>query len=621
MTKRLLLLLFIFPFLVSAQLLFSDKASELGLGYSYGVSEYGGGVSFHDFDGDGWDDITYATDESEEILFFKNNFGVFEQIDLGINDTFKAKQVLWVDYDNDGDKDFFTTSIEGLNKIYRNNGDMVFEDLTNSSGLFTEDLFTYGASFGDIDNDGDLDLMLLHRDVGERNQHNYLYRNDDGFFTDITEAAGIRLENDLSFCASFFDYDKDGFQDIYVSNDKYTKANTLYRNKGDGTFDDVSEESGAGMAIDAMSTTIEDYDNDGWLDVYVTNTSAGNYHLRNNGDGTFTNLAEELGTAFYSIGWGAVFIDADNDTDLDIYVSGMLTGQDQRLSAAFYQNVNGGFFIPQNIGFQGDNRRSFANAMGDSDNDGYPEIVVMNDRENNFLWKNESYQGNNWFKLMLEGSVSNRDGVGSTIEIFSNEQVQYRYTICGEGYLGQNSAFEFFGVADATTIDYVKVTWLSGITDVITEVAPNKAYKLIEGTGELIPFGNNSDSDNDNEDSEEDDEAEQTDENEETDENSQTGEEESTDEESAMEEESSPCSNTTLLFPNPSTDGVFNICSDTMTGTLQVSVFDTSGKLVLKKTMQPDLGYIALSELNSGLFYIRIEDQQGKLVTKRILRP
>lgn len=616
MMRRLLFLLIILPHLGISQLRFIDQASELGVGYSYGVSEYGGGVSFYDFDGDGWDDITYATGEGEEILFFKNNFGIFEQVDLGINDTFKAKQVLWVDYDNDGDKDFFTTSIEGLNKMYRNNGEMVFEDITDSSGLFSDDLFTYGASFGDIDNDGDLDLMLLHRDVGIRNQHNYLYRNDNGVFTDITEAAGIRLDNDLSFCASFFDYDKDGFQDIYVSNDKYTKANTLYRNNGDGTFEDVSEESGAGMAIDAMSTTIEDYDNDGWLDIYVTNTSAGNYHLRNNGDGTFTNLAEQLGTAFYSIGWGAVFIDADNDMDLDIYVSGMLTGADDRLSAAFYQNENGNYFIPQNVGFEGDNRSSFANAMGDSDNDGYPEIIVMNDRENNFLWKNDSYQGNNWFKLMLEGSVSNRDGVGSTIEIYSNDQVQYRYTICGEGYLGQNSAFEFFGVADADTIDYVKVTWLSGIIDTIEDVIPNKAYKLVEGTNELIPFETTADSDDTEEESNTEDEEAVGD-----DEADDTIEDDEPVEDSVLEEENSPCSNSTILFPNPSKDGVYNICADSMTGALDVAVYDTAGKEILKKTMQPELGYIVLSELNSGLYYLRIKDQSGNTVTKRILRP
>ena len=496
---------------------------------------------------------------------------------------------------------------------------MVFEDVTESLGIYTEDLFTYGASFGDIDNDGDLDLMIMHRDVGERNQPNVLYRNDDGKFTDITLAAGIRLENDLSFCASFFDYDNDGFQDIYVSNDKYTKANTLYRNNGDGTFQDVSATSGAGMAIDAMSTTIEDYNNDGWLDIYVTNTSAGNFHLRNNGDGTFTNVAEELGTSFNSIGWGAVFFDADNDADLDIYVSGMLTGTDERLSAAFYQNANGNFFIPQNVGFEGDNRRSFANAMGDTDNDGYPEIVVMNDRQNNFLWKNESFQGNNWFKIILEGNLSNKDGIGSTIELFADGLSQYRYTICGEGYLGQNSAFEFFGLADAVNIDYVKVTWLSGVTDIIENVTPNLAYKLVEGSNELIPFETGSDEENDqdgqNEDNEEDEETE-------------NGEESETEEETIEpaegvdneENELSPCSRA-IVFPNPSQDGVFNVCADDLRGQLNIRIYDSTGRMILKKTMRPEEGRIDLNDLPSGHYFMQMKDEAGKVATTRILRP
>ena len=233
--------------------------------------------------------------------------GSFERVDLGINDTFETKQVLWVDYDNDGDKDFFASSITGLNRLYANNGDMTFTDVSGPSSLFTKNLYSYGASFGDIDNDGDLDVFISNRDVITKDQRNYLYLNNGGTFTDITQNAGLLMENELSFCAAFFDYDNDGYQDIYVSNDKYTKANRLYRNKGDLTFEDVSETSGAGISIDAMSTTIGDYNDDGWFDIYVTNTTGGNYHLRNNGDGTFTDVAMQLGTKFNSIAWGRPF--------------------------------------------------------------------------------------------------------------------------------------------------------------------------------------------------------------------------------------------------------------------------------------------------------------------------
>ena len=109
----------------------------------------------------------------------------------------------------------------------------------------------------------------------------------------------------------------------------------------------------------------------------------------------------------------------------------------------------------------------------------------MNDTENNFLWKNTTTNSNNWLKVSLKGTVSNKDGIGSRIEVFANGKSQYRYTLCGEGYLGQNSNTEFFGLKDATSIDYVKVTWLSGIEDVITNIDVNKSITIVESEGVL----------------------------------------------------------------------------------------------------------------------------------------
>ncbi|PHR72929.1 MAG: hypothetical protein COA67_04285 [Lutibacter sp.] len=483
MNKYYTLLFFLCSYFSYSQLSFQDSSGAKGVGVSYGASTYGGGVSFCDFDGDGWDDITYSTTDGEEVYFYKNNNGVFSLIDLGINDTYRTKQVIWIDYDSDGDKDFFATSISGLNKFYRNDGNMSFTDITATCGLFTDNKYTYGASFGDIDNDGDLDVMICNRDEVLFDQYNYLYRNDAGIFVDITVDAGLNLTNQLSFTSAFFDYNNDGFQDIYVANDKVANINRLYENDGDGTFTDVSVSSGAGIAIDAMSTTIGDYNNDGWFDIYITNTTAGNQLLENIGDGTFVNVSPTVGTEFLSIAWGAVFIDADNDADLDLYVSAMEDGTNPaRLPSAFYENDGtNNYSIPSGIGFANDTRISFSNAIGDFNNDGYPDIIVMNDTENNFLWENTTSNSNNWIKINLTGVTSNKDGIGSKIEINAGGASQYRYTLNGEGYIGQNSNSEFVGIGTSTTIDYIKVTWLSGTVDTFNNISPNQTLNIIEG--------------------------------------------------------------------------------------------------------------------------------------------
>ena len=497
----------IFSNLSNAQLAFEDVATQVGVNYSYGDSEYGGGVSFADFNNDGWDDITYATEDGAQIYFFENNNGVFNLVTLnGISNTYKTKQVIWIDYDNDGDKDLFVTAIEGINEFYRNDGGMNFTNISSTIGFFQTDLFTYGTSFGDIDNDGDLDAFISNRTSTEQNQRNYLYRNDEGTFVDITQSSGIPIEDEegnensqLSFCTMFFDYNKDGFQDIYLANDKTDNINRLYKNLGNGTFEDVSVASGSGIAVNAMTTTLGDYNNDGWFDIYITNTQSsqagnGNVLLKNNGDGTFTNVAEETGTTFNSLAWGAVFLDADNDTLLDLYVSGGFDGSiGSFLSAAFYHQQNDGIFvIPQNIGFENDTRKSFSNAIGDINNDGKPDIIVCNDTENNFLWENKTTNTNNWLKVKLEGVTTNRDGIGNTIEIFINGRSQYRYTLAGEGYISQNSYHEFFGLGEATEVDYVKVTWTGTNTeDIIYDVNANQsinadgnssALRVIAGT-------------------------------------------------------------------------------------------------------------------------------------------
>ncbi len=481
--NNVLLILILSSTAISAQIDFTDQATVLGLGYSCGTTLYGNGVSFFDYDNDGWDDITITTEDGQNVRFFKNFSGTFSEQILSIPIiNYQTKQVNWVDIDNDGDNDLFVTSDTNGNKLFENIGNLTFQDISLSAGIDTSNAFTFGASWGDYNNDGYLDVFVSNRDQAISN---ILYKNNgDNTFTNVSSIVGISNLGHMSFCSAFFDFNNDGWQDIYISNDKIENANILYKNNGDGTFTDVSELSGSNITIDAMTVTVDDFNNDGFEDIYVTNSMISNVLLKNNGDETFTNIATSSGTEFNSIGWGASFLDTDNDQDLDLYVSGEFDGSvGTFLSAAHYENNNNETFTLNNSIFSGDTNASFSNAVGDVDNNGFPELVVTNNNdENMFLWKSNTINTNNWLKVNLQGVVSNKMGIGSKIEISIDGIKQYRDTHCGEGYLSQNSATEIFGLGSNTTIDYVKVIWLSGIVDIIYTVNGNQLLNIIEGS-------------------------------------------------------------------------------------------------------------------------------------------
>lgn len=483
-------ILFFSSYINWAQITFNERAVELGVTNTSGILQLGAGVSFVDFDDDGWDDLTICSGDNIPIRFYKNDNGVFSEIfPLGTPTLSEVKSATWVDIDNDGDKDLYVTSASVGNNLYLNDGSLGLTDITLSSGLPTGNLFTYGASWGEIDNDGYLDVFISNRVITENTITNYLYKNNgDGTFTDYTATAGIAQSPELTFCSGFIDYDNDGWQDIYIANDK-NFANIMYRNNGDGTYTDTSLTTGTGIVIDAMSVTVEDFNADGHLDIYVTNTHSpisepgGNVFFRNNGDGTFTDIAIISGTIFNSFCWGSVFFDGDNDMDLDLYVSSNRDGSDPSLDS-YNLYVNQGFdsfTIATSTGMEGDDNMSYSNAIGDVDNDGKTDIIVFNDDDIPSLYNNSTTNSNNYLGVKLSGVVSNKDGIGSIIEISINGNKQYRYTMCGEGYLGQNSEKEIFGLGTNTVVDYVKVTWLSGIVDTFFDVAANQIINITEG--------------------------------------------------------------------------------------------------------------------------------------------
>ena len=562
-----LVTLFCCVFSTKAQVSFVNQASQLGIDITCGTTYLGNGVTFYDFDNDGWDDITLTTEFNEEIRFFKNTNGSFTEIfPVMPYFDYQTKQVNWVDFDNDGDNDLFVTSDFEGNRLFENNGSFEFQDITLAAGIDNSNMYSYGSSWGDYDNDGYLDIFISNRTPAINNK---LYKNNgDGTFTDVSIQAGISPSGHGSFCAAFLDINNDGYQDIYISNDRPLNPNILYKNNGDGTFTDISVSSGTDVTIDAMTVTVGDYNNDGWFDIYITNGPIGNVLLRNNGDETFTDVAVASGTVFNSISWGASFFDADNDMDQDLYVCGEFDSNENNfLRAAFYLNNDDGTFTLNNASFPGDDRAAYSSATGDLDNDGYPELIVTNSFDQNlFFWKNNTPTTNNWIKLKLEGTQSNRDGVGSRIELSVNGEKQYAYTHCGEGYLSQNSAVKIIGVGSNTEIDYIKITWLSGVVDYLSNVSVNQQLNIVEGTYPELSIP---------------------------------------DLETAQIQ----------LYPNPVERDLF---INTTLNDFEIEIYDILGKIQNVK-VDSKLNKIDLSTLNPGMYFVKIESANGVII-KRILK-
>ncbi len=470
-----------FPLLSINHPPFINVTADHNINFGYGIGEYAGGVSFADFNNDGFDDLTFASAFNEDVYFFLNLNGQFQQIPPLVDNEDETKQILWIDYDNDGDKDLFITGYAAPNRLYRNDGDFNLVDVTEESGLPIEYAQSFGAAFGDIDNDGWLDLFICNRDPSF---HNRLYRNlGDGTFEDVTLTHGIGDMHKASLSVAFIDYNADGWQDIYIAEDKYNFRNTMYRNLGDGTFVDASVFSGADIAIDAMNIAWGDYDNDQDFDIYVTNTAQGNVLLRNNGSGIFMEATQEAGVGFYYIGWGANFFDYENDTDLDIYVC---TDVPQNTFNPLYINNGEGVFAIDTL--LADTTKSYANAIGDFDNDGRPDIAVNNSFPDRFsLWENNDTLNNNWIKIDLEGTVSNRDGIGSLIEVFIGDQKYIRYKVNGIAFLGQNSDTELIGLGNAAMIDSIAIHWLSGTIDRVYAIEANQKITIVETIPEVPP--------------------------------------------------------------------------------------------------------------------------------------
>tara|TARA_Y100000385_G_C13100418_1_gene644173 strand:- start:1670 stop:3445 length:1776 start_codon:yes stop_codon:yes gene_type:complete len=453
----------------------------------------GTGVSFADFNGDGKDDLSFGHHEGD-LRFYVSTDGGFEELDLGLTTPeVQSKGLLWADIDNDGDQDLFAAFRLAPNKLWINEGDMNMVDVSETCGIAQDNRRSFGPAFGDFDRDGQIDLFVSNYGYGvDIPQGNELYRNlGDGTFEEVSDELGMGGANLQSFQAQWVDVDRDGWLDLNVIRDRFIYPNLFYMNNGSSgevTFTESAESMGLDVAINCMSTCAHDYDRDGDIDFFLSGGLEGNVFLQNDGSGNFTDITTES-LAMNEICWAGQWIDVDSDgweelhvaTSIAVYVDypAILYQFNEEPDALFTNNE--GTLEETGTFFQSVTSLGYSTAIGDYNDDGFVDLVshhIGPIPEFRTSTPNE----NNWLKVRLEGTESNRDAIGSKIEIWRGGNYWYRETYCGEGYLSQNSRWEHFGLGSATAVDSVTIHWPNGLVETWQEIEANQNLLLTEGT-------------------------------------------------------------------------------------------------------------------------------------------
>jgi len=508
----------------------------------YIIESSGSGVALLDYDGDGLTDIFLVNGTRLSGLppgppptnHLYRNQGNLKFVDVtesaGLSSTGWGQGVCSGDYDNDGFEDLFVTYY-GSNRLYRNTGKGSFQDVTHAAGLaMGNHNWSTGCAFLDYDRDGWLDLFVanyvdfdISRDPepganpfcfwkgvpvfcgprGLGGQSNHLYHNNhNGTFTDVSKKVGIEVKGEhYAFGVLTADFENRGLTDIYVACD--STASLLYRNRGDGTFEEVGVQAGVaynedGLGQAGMGVAAGDYDGDGFLDILKTNFSDDTPNLyRNNGDGTFSDRVFDahLGNNVKYLGWGCGFVDFDNDGWKDIFMAnghvypelekhGLDTPYRER--CLLYQNHGDGTFedLSRSVGPGLQLMRSGRGvAVGDLDNDGEVDIVVNNQNDPPTLLLNRSRTRNNSLSIRTIGIKSNRDGIGAQVTVVVGGHRQMEEVRSGGSYLSQNDLRVHFGLGKAARADRVEIRWPSGQVDRLADVLANQLIVVREGKG------------------------------------------------------------------------------------------------------------------------------------------
>ncbi|MEM7229255.1 MAG: CRTAC1 family protein [Planctomycetota bacterium] len=457
---------------------FTEEASPRGIAYVTPFTQAAGtGVGFMDLDDDGDPDLV-AVGRIDGLIGIWENDGTGHFTDRsstsGAPNIINGSGVSAADYDRDGDLDLYITGYLAGNHLLRNDGNFTFTDVTISAGVQDTES-SFGSGWADYDLDGWVDLYVANRPVENR-----LFRNlGDGTFEDVAPALGVDRGDDPSFQGTFFDYDRDGDADLYIANDKgYSCATTdwrnrLFENTGRG-FVDVTESMNVGACIAAMCIAIGDIDGNGYPDVYCTNLPFGNVLQLNRGAGVpFEDAAASWGVVANELGWGSAFFDVDNDTAIDLYVCHATTTN--------YLYRNHGYDCVELASDMGvdDGGKSFVIATADVDNDGDVDFLLQNEGQKLKLMINNEGSQRHWAKFDVVGEGPNRYAIGATVEATVGSTSMIRQVIAGHHYKSQSDLVQHFGLGSrATVIDRVDIMWPGGMTRTITGLAPNETWRL-----------------------------------------------------------------------------------------------------------------------------------------------
>ncbi len=495
-----------------------------------------GGVAVFDYNNDGYPDIFFTngadilslkktSPQYWNRLFRNNGDGTFTDVTekAGLTGTGYDVGVAIGDYDNDGFEDIFVAGVY-RNTLYHNNGDGTFTDVTEKAGLARLDkqygpLWSVGAAWVDVNNDGHLDLFVVnylrwdgsnepsckvngkpdycHPKFFDPLPDQLFLNNGDGTFTDISEQSGIRAHLGKGMSVAVADFDGNGLPDFFVTNDKL--FNFLFRNKGNLHFEEAGFEAGValpehGNLISGMGSDAQDINNDGSPDIAFSALVNETFPIfQNNGNGVFTEITARSGmTAFSSpmSGYSVNIADFDNDGRKDIFVArGDVQSPDMAALVQIdqpntvFRNLPDGHWsaLTAEAGFDAlPPRRHRGAAVGDFNRNGKLDIVVSALSAPAEIWMNDSPNQNHWLELALQGTKSNRDGIGARIKIVAAGQTQFCYKSNASGYASSSAGPVHFGLGTANMVDEVEIRWPLGTVQVLKNIQADQILAVSE---------------------------------------------------------------------------------------------------------------------------------------------